>query len=492
MEISLKQETLEYYAKIMETELAREETAETIVPDTLPDVVSVADADASVWLRSKEVTEGRLTINALVSGTVLYRGGDGETLCRMPVQLPVTLRWDAEGLGRDSLCTVSLSLAGFEARIINSRKLLLRGEVLASVRCFALTQAALTVGAESEALELKEETIRFPHLAAVGERGFTVTGELSLGGSKPRLGELLKSRVRLVTEEVTAAGPRLAARCRAVAELVYRAAESGELCSAELALPFSQLWDTGLSTEPEAAAAELQLTGVRLEPAEGEEGTLINAELGVAAVFFAWQTTEPRCVTDAYCLRHELELTPRELRLYRSEPGRVEEDAVTELLECAEPVKNVLSVAARLGKADGEGRRELRVRVLCETGEGRLTTLTDTAALSLTAPAAALWTGEATARPVSGGLELRVPLCRLSREEECLLLTTPEKLELNEEETKDFYTPSVTALRADGKRCLWELAKGFNTTVAAIREANSGLSADPPEADTLLLIPRAR
>ena len=51
MEISLKQETLSYYAKTHETEFSQEETAEIIVPDALPDVVSVADADAAGWLR---------------------------------------------------------------------------------------------------------------------------------------------------------------------------------------------------------------------------------------------------------------------------------------------------------------------------------------------------------------------------------------------------------------------------------------------------------
>ncbi len=489
MEISLKQETLSYYAKTHETEFSQEETAEIIVPDALPDVVSVADADAAVWLRSKELADGRVTLNGLVAGTVLYRTAGREGLCRMPVQLPFTARWDAEGIGRDSFCAPRLALTGFEARIINSRKLLLRAELLIGARCFTLVTESWTAGAETEALELKEETRRFPHLCAVGERGFTVTGELELGASKPRLGELLKSRVRLVTEEVTAAGPRLAARCRAVIELLYAAAESGELCVAELSLPFSQLWDTGLSAQPEAAAAELSLTGVRLETAEGPEGAALQAELGVAAAFFCWDTSDLRFVADAYSLRHDLKLTPRQLSLCGSEPGRVEEDVVTELLECAEPVKNVLSAAARLALRDGA--RELRVRLLCETAEGRLVTLTDTAALTLADPAAVHWVGAVTARPVSGGLELRIPVCRLVREEETLLLTTPERLELDEETEKEGRQPSVVALRGDGKTELWELAKRFNTTRAAIREANSGV-ADPPAADALLLIPRSR
>ena len=131
MEIKLNKASVSYYSKVLDIEFSKEETAENIVPDTLPDVAEIVDADGMAILRGKDTSEGRINVNGMVFGYILYRAEDGQ-LRRMPVQLPFSAYWDNTSITQSCRSLVKLSVSSFEGRIINSRKLLLRADVALS------------------------------------------------------------------------------------------------------------------------------------------------------------------------------------------------------------------------------------------------------------------------------------------------------------------------------------------------------------------------
>ncbi|MBR6522171.1 MAG: peptidoglycan-binding protein LysM, partial [Oscillospiraceae bacterium] len=73
MEIKLNKSSVSYYSKVLDIEFSREETSENIVPDTLPDIAEIIDADGMAILRGKDLSDGRISISGMVFGYILYR-----------------------------------------------------------------------------------------------------------------------------------------------------------------------------------------------------------------------------------------------------------------------------------------------------------------------------------------------------------------------------------------------------------------------------------
>ena len=96
MEVNLKREAIQYCTPVYSDTLSREETLETVVSDTLPDVARILDVDAAVYLRSKTLLQGSIRIEGSIRGTVLYIGEDSERLQRIDAELPVSFSAEAE------------------------------------------------------------------------------------------------------------------------------------------------------------------------------------------------------------------------------------------------------------------------------------------------------------------------------------------------------------------------------------------------------------
>ena len=97
MEVNLKREAIQYCTPVYSDTLSREETLETVVSDTLPDVARILDVDAAVYLRSKTLLQGSIRIEGSIRGTVLYIGEDSERLQRIEAELPVSFSAEADG-----------------------------------------------------------------------------------------------------------------------------------------------------------------------------------------------------------------------------------------------------------------------------------------------------------------------------------------------------------------------------------------------------------
>ena len=83
MEVNLKREAIQYCTPVYSDTLSREETLETVVSDTLPDVARILDVDAAVYLRSKTLLQGSIRIEGSIRGTVLYIGEDLDVMLEL-------------------------------------------------------------------------------------------------------------------------------------------------------------------------------------------------------------------------------------------------------------------------------------------------------------------------------------------------------------------------------------------------------------------------
>lgn len=498
MEVKLSKANISYYYKALGIEFSREETAENIVPDTLPDVAEIVDADGMAILRGKDFSEGRISVSGMIFGYIIYRSEEGQ-LRRMPVQLPFSAHWDNASISQSCRSAVKLSISSFEGRIINSRKLLLRAEVSIAADIYQAVSCEYTDGVEDSQLELLNESITFSHVSAVGERTFTISEELQMPSSKPMIRNIMKYRVKLYCNEVKAVGSRIVVKGNAQLYVVYNG-DNEEVCAAEFDIPFSQIYDTDCKGDITASNAVLMMTGIYLDANEAadEPSAQIKIEIGVVAQFCAWSESCVNCLCDAYSTRSEISMSLCSMKIKESKIGESTENSISVLVGTPAQPKSIVDAYAYTGKPrieNGECCWPITARVLYESEDGNIRSATGGAEFKCGADIRANYSAdirEVAVKTVSGGIELRVPVNCFAVNEEEIGFATPEALSIDEDEKDIISQPSVVVLKADGNSTLWSIAKQFNTTIAAINEANPGIDAGIPEKGTLLLIAKKR
>ena len=498
MEISLKKQKLNYYSRELSFEYQFEETMELVVSDSLPDVVSVVNADGCVFLRGKEIDEGKLTINGSVNCFVLYYSEGEKKLMRMPVQIPFSSERESAAIHSESSALVKLSLASLEARIINSRKLLMRAEILVSADIFRQEELETPYETEGEpCLEIMKEKRTLSHISSVGEQVFEINERLSLPlRSGESLEKLLKYRVTLQCGDVSVSSDKLVVKGSADIDVLYETGE-GSVSSAEMSVPFTEICSMEQAAEEPTVYAFAVPTGVYFD--EEAEGGELGMELSAVLQWICCAQSETEYISDAYSIGSKLNDEYEALSFKRYELSAEKGEKCSVIIQDS-AAKSLSELFVRQGKHRTDGNDfvwKMTATALYETENGEMKASSEAFEIRYTAPVeefdARLADIALTPKITAEGIELQaVPEFEIIKCE-ALELNIPLSLEISDDAEENYSEyPSLTVLRADGQTRLWNIAKRFNTSVGAILEANPELEGGEPQRGDLLLITRGK
>lgn len=500
MELVFQENQLDYLAKIFSETVALEQTADLIVPDSSADCDRVIDSFGTVVIRSEDCAGGSAAVSGHVLAGVLFVTDAGD-IQRLEAQIPFQVRRELPQSDGTCVMQSRCLLRSVDARVLNSRKVLVRVGVSCTMTVFAAqTHMCFDLPAPAPTLQLKRTVLPLRMPVALGEKTFPLGEELEVPAGKPSIARLLKCQCRMQVGEQKLVGSKAVFKGAAVVRALYEDAD-GTLCTHEWEAPFSQYAEMERELDECELQTALALTAFEAEP-DGQTDSrrvFLNAE--VRAQCTAIGQREITLIEDAFCTDGTLEpqwdqwelsgvLDRQTLRetavvtseqaagavidawVYADEPSRRRDGVAMELevpLSC-----NVLYTDAD-GALQGKTLRAgvtLRTEV-AENGQcamadfsgGELFSAAGAAGMELRVPVAV--TVETTAvhalRGVCGGAIEPLP-------------ETGEK------------TPAVILRRTAGEEELWDIAKSLRTPVASIAEAN-GLTGDTVPADTMLLIP---
>lgn len=494
MEIELKREQIKSYQRVYGGVSAREETVESVVPDTMPDIREILDAEAMISLRSKELENGRVSVTGLLEGTVLYLPEEDDIPRRL--QLSSTCSFSMEDASVTEKCRamVSLQVNAADARALNPRKVMLRLDVSCHAEVYRAGEQSVCCGAEHEAIHTQEKRETLSVVSAVEEKTFVVAEDFSLPTTGSTLRELLEYRTGACVEETKQVGGKLILQGSASLELLYLSEEE-KVCRAGFTSAFSQIMDVGENST--AGTVTLMPTAVYVEPAAGSYGAGgVSMELHLTAQVVCGAERELCYLSDAYSNRYPCRAETEPVSI--GVPGRqiILRDTVRELADTADGVGEVLCCRVFCGRAelrDGQAELSLNVCVLFLNAQGRLCSMNRRLPCTIPLPAGESVTeagpvrcSEPYAAPAPGGMELRLPVELELHSVEQRELTAVSLLELENETPLSLADlPSLTVVRR-GERSLWELAKRYRSTTELISAANDDMDA------RFLLIPRAR
>lgn len=510
MDLNLKQEEIRYIKAVYRNTLVKEETAEVVVPDSLPDIMRIIDADAVALLRSKEADGGRVTITGIVNVSVIYIPDGVAGIRKMEANLPFSVTAENAGITQESLIVAKAEVISADARALNPRKIMTRVNLSVGILCGSQSELQINTevsGKEDCGIEVQNGRCEMDLAQEICEKTFILSDEYKLPSAKPVISEILKTSVKLKAEDAKVVGSKIIVKGSADSVIYYRS-DAGELESAEFSTSFSQVIESGIE-EDAVSDVTLMLTGVYVntELNSADEERNIMLELHAVAQCMTYCRRSAEYICDAYSTKYalEAEYAQEEIESY----GGTE--LVTELvrgsMETPSMVRNIIGVNVTTGEVTSERtdtetimRCDVNASVIFTAEDGRVLTSTKrfTAEGAIQDTDSVLYAdascGSEIYTAMSGdGIELRLPVIFCARRFEKEKITNITKLACDEENPLDLTgRPSVVLKRVESGDTLWKLAKRYNSKPEYIRQANDIEDDKNLQIGQLLIIPKKR
>lgn len=499
MELTFETRTADYLREVFSAAIAQEESAESIVPDSHPDVGQILQTFGTVMVRNKECRSGSIHLSGAVQAGVVYEPEDHSAPRALQVQVPFSVRLDHPAISEATEAHVECRIRHIDAKVIHSRKILVRVSLCGGVTGYESAQQSFSLSPEGpNDLQLRSTVYPIVRPVEYAQRQFPMAEEIELPEGQSPMKELCRSQVDLELTESRLLGSKAIFKGNALVRLLYLTEEE-ELATWSCQLPFSQYVELQREYEDQEVQVDLALADLHLEDSSGQ-GRRLMANLQILAQCTVVGQEQLEILEDGYSLHHSF--TPNWQQVEAA--GRLDRQSLQETVrtQVDVPVKSVIDTQVCLGDPtasweDGQIVVTLpavanilycdpdeeirgttaRMEICCRTAGAEDCQCRPTARLA----------GEAFAVPAGEGMEVR---CTVMFTVDAVARQTYQTLlggQLSDERLNTSDRPSVILRSVGAGENLWSLAKSCCSTPEAIREAN-GLS----EGDTvqgMLLIP---
>ena len=500
MELEFQQNMTNYLKKTLSQVQNQEETLETVIPDSMPDAERILGCWGNPVIRSREWRTGGMTLSGGVEARILYDPGEEGTPQLLEVYLPFSISWEQNMGDEEGPMIHDCRIRSMDARIVNSRKILVRANLTAKGEAYSRAQEPVfTLPEEPEDLEVLRERLSLMLPTEIQEKTFLVDEDLELPGTCPEMEKLIRVSVQPELTDQKVLGGKGVFKGFLLVHILYVSRE-GKLCTWDFDVPVSQFAELERSYDNEE---ELQVTLLlsALELTAEEDGRRLRLRCSMVAQCMVVARTEMEILKDAYSLTRAATPELRDLDL----PSRLDRQNLRCQGEMALPMAGGTLVDGafypefpRTVRAEEQIKLEIpftaAVLYLDENGKLQLRSGSGTAccetvlAEGCRAEAQAQADGGPQWSQGGGNCILReslnVTVDSYGQEKAQALCG----LSLGEARKPDPDRPSVILRRPGRQEDLWEVAKTFGSTRSAIEKANH-LEGKAPDPEQMLLIP---
>ncbi len=476
---------------------SQEQTQEVRLPDAYPDIGKVLGCWGQVTIRGKEWRSNYMGANGGVAAWVLYAPEDGTQPRVIDVWIPFQWRWDFPESADDGVMMLRSVLTNLDGRGISARKIMVRAAVDTFAQAMGKQNTEIpTVGEVPEDVQLLTRSYPVELPVEAGEKQVQLEEELPFPGDSNQLHKLISYELLPMILEQKVLGNRLVFRGQANVHMMYMT-EDGEIKQWEGEVPFSQYTELDRDYGPNASAWVLPIvTAMELEITEDSR---LQMRAGIAAQYTIFDREMLEVVEDAFSPKRDVITKNEDIEL----PVLLDSTALD--MQAESTVQGVYDrivsatllpeyPALSMGENGTQIRMEGQFQTLGRDTEGQMIPDSGRFMCAEEFPSASenlvqLWPGipvQPDVLPNGEGMTIRSRYPVMAQVYSGQTIPAVTELELGEYKEPDPNRPSIILRRA-GDEGLWNIAKGYGTTVAAIQEANQ-LSGEP-ENGQMLLIP---
>lgn len=508
MDLKITNTALELSSEICRSENSFGAESDLIVPDNMPDILSILQISANAATSVCDPQTDRVLLTGNVFFNILYVADTPQREVRaINTGAVFSNIFSAPGV-RDSMPVLSeVNVSSITYNLANCRKLSVHGELLGKITVYSNSEMNLPT--EIEGAETQTASVTCSVIKARGSAQETVTDSFELSPDKRPALEILRDEVRISDRAIKIIRNKAIIKGSIAVSVLYSSEAGIKQFKGEI--PFTKVVNVEGLEEDMTVEYTIDVQGWETELSADDNGENRNIDVETMLYFNVLGKRSQSCgaITDAYFPGHKLVCEKQTLSLSSSSAPETE--------ECS--IKGSIRLPAAFGEIeqvhDISGCPRI-VRVIREDGdiivEGAaaisilyrtMNPEFPTASHSCDVEFRHILSGEKYSDLPSVKAELRSMSCSISGggaiEVRGIAMLSVEShfscdrsvvtsVRLEEEEPRE--TPSILISYIARDKSLWEIAKGYNISQDKLMSANDIRSEEELKGRRALVIPR--
>ena len=326
MDFKLNRETFTGTQMVLDTSFEQSVEHNFVLPDYFPDIFRILKCFVMPCIVSQSINGNKLTYETSVTIKVLYLSENDNRINCLEQKLNFTKTADLTGACTNPFVTIVPRCDYVNCRVVNQRRLDIRGAVTSTVKVQGEFLTPVVVDAFGGNIQLKKQLVTYPAKRLTASKRVTVIDELELAVSKPSVGAVIRSDCVVVPQEQKMIAGKLITKGNAEISMLYTCVTAdGEdsVESMKFTLPFSQIIDVEGIDESFEADVDISAGSCEII-SKGEDSKSLECELVLLVNCEAVKYETCQVVTDAYSTCYECEVKVSESRM-RTVPVKVDE-----------------------------------------------------------------------------------------------------------------------------------------------------------------------
>lgn len=508
MDTNIKSTVLEVSSEIFSGESVVPAENDLIVPDNMPDILSILQISANCAISACDAQNDRILLTGNVFFNILYLADTPRREVKaINTKAVFSNIFSAPGVNENLPVTSKAVVSSVSFKLANCRKLAVHADVLGSVSVSGNSQ--LSIPTEIEGAEMLTSPLTCSVIKARGTAQETVTDSFELPASKAPATEILRDEVRLSDKAVKVIHNKAIVKGSVTVTVLY-CSEAG-IEQAKTDIPFTKVVNVeGLEDSMDVdCTIDIQGWETALTADENGEQRVIDVETMLYFCITGRETATCSAITDAYLPGGRLDCDRSGLSLTTPPVSEVEECAVKGSVRLPSDQGDIESVLDIKGcpRITRVSREESELVI-----EGAVTVSLLFRTNNPEAPVGSLSSDVDFRHTLSGEKFAILPMAEADlkhmsysigsgntieiRGLSTVTLTSSAPLERSvitsvragEEEKRE--APSILISYIAGDRSLWDIAKKYNISRAKLMAANDISSEDELKSRKALVIPR--
>lgn len=455
-------------------------TQELRLGDGMPDAGRILGVWGQPMIRSKQWSGDQISISGGIMAWVVYAPEDGSECRSVDLWVPFQMRWDISAGEPDGVIRVNPVLRFADGRSVSARKFMVRVGLSVQMEAYCpMTYEFWEPGEVPEDVHILRRTYPLRMMKTSGEKIFTVDEEVTLPDQQT-ISKLLRYTVRPEIIEKKVMGDKVIFRGNLNLNLLYRD-ESGEICSREEDIPFSQFDQMEEPVSGEGTVdVHMLVTGLELDLQDQR----LHLKCSLAAQYLIEEENMVELVQDAYGINRDVKITEEILNLPVILEQRTDSCSAEQVMQGKSgQVLDVTFTADcpkyHMGSGAGEQQLSGVFHVIYRTGDESIQNAMVRWESQKNLPVGdgcavngmVIGQGKIRTMETGEGISFSVPIQVQTQTTVNQGLKMITGLELGQVREPDPNRPSLILCRP-GKENLWSLAKRCGSTVGAIQRAN--------------------
>ena len=272
MELSVSRQAVVINEMVYEGNLEQSVESDVLLPDYCPDIVKILRCFCTAKVISSQIVGDKLTVDLSCALKVYYLGNDGNIRCSEQ-RLPYTKSCDLKMQVQDPIVDVCCRTDYVNCRAVNQRRFEIRCAVTLECRVFSRKSEEVVCDADGAGIQLRSASSEITEIAGDVSCQFTMHEDLQLGAAKPAVQSVIRQECVARLGDYKVISGKVVVKGELMVHLLYQ--PDGEGMAPEImeySLPISQIVDVEGVDEDCQCEVELGVISGEFAPKVNLEG----------------------------------------------------------------------------------------------------------------------------------------------------------------------------------------------------------------------------